>query len=127
MPAPHDDLSHAQRYRARLIASKLETLRLIRALAHADVSPAKMRPRLEQSLTRLAKHDAVVTGRRPMVRRRTCVATALPSRVRPAGDFPGREARTFAHSLGAGLQPGLVDRRPPAASATAPRSAPLAG
>ena len=62
MTAPHDDLSHAQRYRARLIASKLETLRLVRALAHAGVGTGNLRPRLQQSLARLAKYDAVVTG-----------------------------------------------------------------
>lgn len=62
MTAPHDDLSHAQRYRARLIASKLETLRLVRALAHVGVGGGPLSSRLRKALARLAEYDAVVTG-----------------------------------------------------------------
>lgn len=62
MPVPPADLTPYDRYGSRLVAAKVDVLRLIRALDRAGVDLDGARPALKKALVRLAKHDALLTS-----------------------------------------------------------------
>jgi len=62
MPAPRADLTPYDRYGSRLVAAKLDVLRLLRAIDHVGIPLDKRRTAFQQALGRLAEYDALLTS-----------------------------------------------------------------
>jgi hypothetical protein len=62
MPGPRADLPPWDRYGARLVAARLDVLRLLRALDHVGVDPDDARTPLRKALIRLAEYDGLLTS-----------------------------------------------------------------